>query len=325
MGKIGEVYSEQTFSWQISDLIPPDTPYEDDKRYQSPPFDTSDGQRWCLSMDLKKNGIDVFLKIVEPIVATAATVFSLVLTGGIDEFTRESSSWGWKPFVKRDQWRSFLQSSIGVKICLRHVITTDPTRELYSSLVNNKNESDCSFLVQGKRIYALSVILRHQSPYFKAMLESQFAEGSFSKDRPIELPNLTHDAVVSCMNWMYTGRPWPWCETSFLKMRAIYTAADMFGLGKLAERALDVISTTVMITLDTFGDMYVFARTFQQPQLASKALAFWKKNWAKTEADGENASQQAKIIIERMKNSGEDEELWAFAKAALGDESTGAK
>ncbi|KAJ3085082.1 hypothetical protein HK102_000329 [Quaeritorhiza haematococci] len=260
----------------------------------------------------------VFLEIIAPIIITTTRkCFYLTITGGhgiykshaaLHEFTHDNPSYGWTPVVECDQWAPFRFSYLEVKICLRYTISTsDSTRELYSSFVNNENGSDCSFLVEEKRDYALSLILRHRSAYFKAMLESQFAEGSFSKDRPIELPNLKYAAVLCCMNWMYTGR-----------------GSDMFGLEDLAQRAVDVIIST--IALKTFGEIYVFARTFKQPQLASKVIAFWKRKWAKTQREGTKANKQAKIIMERMGGSGDfEEELWAFAAWALGDGSGGSK
>ncbi|KAJ3083187.1 hypothetical protein HK102_001199, partial [Quaeritorhiza haematococci] len=328
------IFSEEAISWEVSDFIPSETLYEMGKRYPSPLFDTTDGQRWCVLVTLHENDIGVFLEIANADIVTDqgthGVMFSLVLTSGISKawsedkgrkFTCQSPSWGWRPFVCRNQWSSFLQSFLDVKIQVRYNAATDSTREFYTSMVNNENDSDCSFLVEGKRIYALSPILCHRSPYFKAMLGSKFTKGQFSKDRPIALPTLTR--VVSCLHWMYTSRPWPWCETSFRKMRAIYVAADMFGLEHLAKRALDVICTNINLT--NFGDIYVFARTFHQPQLASKSLTFWKQNWAEAQRKGKTAHNQAMVIVEHLKSSGEDEEIWAFAENVLGDRSGGSK
>ncbi|KAJ3085083.1 hypothetical protein HK102_000330 [Quaeritorhiza haematococci] len=328
MVKIGEITSrtDQAFSWQISELIPQGTTCQEGSFYFSQRVETADGQGWYVSIGTETD-IDIYLKITAPIITTPGTTFSFTLTGGINKtlsedegntFTHQAEYWGWKQFAKRDQWNTFCRSSLELKICLhnRNAAAPDSTRDLYFSMVNDENDSNCSFLVEGKRIYALSPILCRRSEYFKAMLGSKFAEGKFSKDRPIELPNLKYAAVESCLQWMYTGRQWPWCDVSFGKMRDIYTAADIFGLHHLAKGALDVIFGT--ITLKTYGDIYVFARTFQQTQLATKALAFWKENWAKTEQKGTEANKQAKIIIEHMGSNGEDE-WWAFAKWALSD------
>ncbi|KAJ3085081.1 Ankyrin repeat and BTB/POZ domain-containing protein 2 [Quaeritorhiza haematococci] len=321
MVKVGEV-----FSWQISEIIPLHTPFQQGKKHRSQPFETANGQQWCVLVDTGENDIGVHLEAAMPIIAAARIVFSMVLTGGVFTtfsaegltFTPEIRSWGWKQFVRRDQWISFLRSSFELKLRIpyRDRDSPDSTRDFYTSMVNNEKDSDCSFLVEGKKIYALSPILCNRSPYFKAMLQTDFTEGKFSKDRLIELSNLTYAAVLSCMKWMYTG--WlPRQGATFGEAWDVYTAADMLGLDDLSKGALAVISST--IALNTFGDIYVFARTFQQPKLASKALAYWKENWAKTRRKRTKANQQAKTIIEHMGSSGEDEELWAFAKAPLGD------
>ncbi|KAJ3085547.1 hypothetical protein HK102_014065 [Quaeritorhiza haematococci] len=333
MVKIGEIYCEQTFSWQMCEIVPAETSYKVGGRYLSS-FETADRQRWWVSIELEENDVGVFLRISEPITTKHGAVFAALLTGGINKtsaddtwlmFTHDTPSCGWKRFIQRDQWNSFLKSSLGVKIRILYPTSAaaDSTHEMYFSLVNNKKASDCSFLVEDRQIYALSSILCHRSPYFRAMLKSDFAEGNFSKDRPIELPNLKYLAVLTCIYWMYTGRQ-TWHFRVLGIMRDVYAAADMFGLDDPAKRALDIISSK--ITLDNFGDTYVFARTFQQSELASKALAFWKDNWSKTEEKKTEANKQATVIIEHMaRGDNREEELWVFAKWALGHGSGGSK
>ncbi|KAJ3087960.1 hypothetical protein HK102_009894 [Quaeritorhiza haematococci] len=282
-------------------------------------FESKNGQRWCMFFRVCDNLVGVFLQIQGPITYRKETKMRFFVTGPEDDikkaglakkpfstehtFERVLDDWGFSSFVKPAQLVNLLALTIHLEITLDAPETEDDVAPFWSTLVNNKSGSDCSFLVEGRKIYAFSPIICGRSSYFHGMLRADFAESRFSVDEPIELHGVTYEAVLACLEWMYTGQcPGP--ETAFAMLRDIYVAADMYGLELLSNHILPLIEAA--LGPDTFGDIYVLARKFHLKEVASRAVEFWKEHYEKSRVEG-TEKEQVGIICEKILSSGESE------------------
>jgi len=78
-------------------------------------------------------------------------------------------------------------------------------RESYfTHLLTTKEDSDVTFLVEGKEVTAHSLILK-QSPYFKLLLSGQWKERAGS-DIPIAFDGYSHKTFTGVLEYLYLGK-----------------------------------------------------------------------------------------------------------------------
>ncbi|KAJ3411682.1 hypothetical protein HDV05_001843 [Chytridiales sp. JEL 0842] len=162
----------------------------------------------------------------------------------------------------------------------------------YSPLFKNKSISDVAFQIEDKIIYAMSGILMHFSPYFKAFLSTPFQESKFNKSSPITLSQVSYFGVEKCFEWMYNG-----CILSIDEKKdpkdfdisdaiAIYETADLFLMQDLLDILPTYMETKIDITAENYGTLFIFAHKRELNGLLKKAIQAWLDDVRELESAG---------------------------------------
>lgn len=82
-----------------------------------------------------------------------------------------------------------------------HILTLAGDLE---SMVDSQVFSDVSFIVEGRNIHAHKLLLFARCEYFRRMFTSGYRESS---DACITIPDVTYDAFLCVLSFLYTGKP----------------------------------------------------------------------------------------------------------------------
>jgi len=138
-------------------------------------------------------------------------------------------------------------------------------------LLNNPEFSDITFTIQGKRIYAHKAILVAQCEHFRAMFSSGMKE---SRDNEIDIPEWSHDAFLTMLEWLYTGHtPQDLCASHVTEVLGLAGLYNLDGLKHVCENIL-----VHSVEIENACQLLVHADRHMAHELKRYCLAFILKN-----------------------------------------------
>jgi hypothetical protein len=165
------------------------------------------------------------------------------------------------------------------------------TEPIHSHLLNNKNISDVSFVVEGQTLYGVSLMLCQHSDFFRVLLRGPFKESktrsaknqsssvlqstsSAADSPPIPLKDVTYLATKRCFSWIYSKEINDDEATGLQENLDLLNAADRFNLTDLVK--VVILSIEKIVTTSNFGDVFVFAEQRELESLRRVAIQVWK-------------------------------------------------
>lgn len=103
------------------------------------------------------------------------------------------------------------------------------TSRRLDDMLNVKEFSDVTFLVEGSEVYASRVILAAASDYFKALLAGAGFREQQQTDKPIEMRGVDRTTFLVCLRFLYSGA----VELSASNVLVVLRAADMYHIAPL--------------------------------------------------------------------------------------------
>ncbi|KAJ3079526.1 60S ribosomal protein L11 [Quaeritorhiza haematococci] len=308
---------KQTFSWNIKDIIPHFP--EKGRKYVTEPFMTTHDQSLKLQIALWTDVLSITVLIEKPFKLPISAKFSVrfylegryastvycsaqsheAVDTKVTSLLHDPSS-GVYEFAKISKWDTFRNLRLFLDTSVETRTAPDPKDDLLRSMYES-GFGDCCLLVEKEPIRALKSILIHRSDYFRAMFlsgfkESHFQEPNCSEPTPIELPGLSHDSVVTCIRWMYTGDLPNLLEQSWPALRDLYITADMLQL-ELTKTVVDAIYHQ-HVTPSTFGEIFAFGQAHNERRLLRKALNVWGCHVV--DCDKEDISEQKSFVFDSL-------------------------
>ncbi|KAJ3071392.1 60S ribosomal protein L11, partial [Quaeritorhiza haematococci] len=278
---------KQTFSWDIRDIIPHFP--KKGRKYVTEPFVTTDEQSLKLQIAFWSDVLSITVLVEKlfklPLTAKFSLRFYLEGHGANMVYCSAEShepvhtkvtsllhdpSNGVYNFAKISKWETFRNLRLFLDTSIETRTAPDPKDDLLRSMYES-GFGDCCLVVENRPIRALKSILIHRSEYFRAMFLSGFKESNCGS---IELPGLSHDSVVTCIRWMYTG-DLP-LEQSWPALRDLYVTADMLQLELTKTVVREIYHQHV--TPSTFGEIFAFGQAHNETRLLRKALNVWGRH-----------------------------------------------
>ncbi|XP_065075329.1 BTB/POZ domain-containing protein 3-like [Ochlerotatus camptorhynchus] len=146
-----------------------------------------------------------------------------------------------------------------------------PFMKRQESLINNKFQSDVTFLVGEKRmpIYAHKLLLIISSEYFNAMFNGNFKE---SNSEEIEVSDVEPDIFLEILRFIYCGK----VRLTIENVLEIYVHAQKYMLNELRRRTIRFLEKHI----DSDNVLKIFAqnRLYEFSFINEKCLALIRKN-----------------------------------------------
>lgn len=114
-----------------------------------------------------------------------------------------------------------------------------------AGMLNVKELSDTTFLVEGEEFYASKFLLAAANDYFKTMLFGDtFKEAGVGPAEPIEIHGVDKATFLLCLQFLYCGTP----ELTHENVEAALRAADMFRIDALCTACCQAIAKVLGAT-----------------------------------------------------------------------------
>lgn len=161
-------------------------------------------------------------------------------------------------------------------------------------LLNNRDFSDVTFLVEGQEIYANKAILATRSEHFQALLFSGMKE---SKNNPvISVKNVSCESFHDILQYIYSDQL-PDNPTSERLIHLLY-AADLFLIDRL--KYLCQISLINSIKIDNCIELLIFSNKFRGNHLKNSCMNFVLINLedVKKQKDFQKLLKEPELLME---------------------------
>ncbi|KAH3862058.1 speckle-type POZ protein-like [Dreissena polymorpha] len=122
-----------------------------------------------------------------------------------------------------------------------------------ATIVNAQRFSDCSFLVEGRKVFGHRNILCARSDYFRALFKDDMKEG-LSQD-PIEMKDVAYDSFIGMLHFLYTNSVPDMFTT--VELTNLWRVADRFNMDSL--KAMVTYSVSLKIDVSNVVETYVCA------------------------------------------------------------------
>jgi len=141
----------------------------------------------------------------------------------------------------------------------------------FSKLVNSKDLSDITLLVEGKPMYAHKTILAARSEHFNAMFFNGLRE---SKESEVTLREVQYDIFLDCLKYMYTDEV---ATNSPDHAIEILGAANYFKLDRLKAVCENIIKDSIEI--ENAAYILQIANQYEAWQLKAYTMDFIMENY----------------------------------------------
>nr|CAB3481490.1 unnamed protein product [Digitaria exilis] len=193
---------------------------------------------------------------------------------------RNDNSRGWAQFVKRSDLQSLLTNGSVIIMCGVKVVRDDPNpitvppsdiKSHLGILLDSKDGSDVSFIIDGNEFPAHRAVLAARSPVFKEQLLSCCTVAD-AKMPSITLHDIAPATFMAMLRFIYTDDLLEDVKLSAETFQDLLAAADRYALHRLklicVRKLWDDISITVSATL-------ACAETHSCPELKKKCMDFF--------------------------------------------------
>lgn len=173
-------------------------------------------------------------------------------------------------------------------------LCAEPVRRVMSEYLDNRQFSDVTFVVEGKKLFAHRILLTVFSDYFRRALASGMRE-SFEDEMVIE--NISYDTFYSLLEFLYTGKlhlsPAQQCDACFLL--GLLRAADQFCVDCVKQMCEKHLSS--LVDIENVEGLLDEAERFQATQL--RLHCEWFKRQREFEMEMElRASHKQPLAVE---------------------------
>lgn len=160
-----------------------------------------------------------------------------------------------------------------------------PLEADFRSMLDNRNFSDISFIVEGKQIYSHKVILCARSEYFRGMFSEYTKESQLSE---IKITDTSYPIFFSLLEFLYTNTIRSGFDIKDLLQ--LVTLSDYYRVEQL--KNLLYYNIGKLLNLDNVIDIFNFAlkstNLFEENStpLIQQCIHFIKQNWGKIVFEG---------------------------------------
>mmetsp|Transcript_24145 Transcript_24145/g.66907 ORF Transcript_24145/g.66907 Transcript_24145/m.66907 type:complete len:608 (-) Transcript_24145:79-1902(-) len=140
------------------------------------------------------------------------------------------------------------------------------------SMINDKEHSDVTFLVENETIHAHRAILVRRCKMFATMFRLGMRESNQQQQEPIPIPGLTKKIFLLILEFLYTGV----VDIHVDQAIDLYVAADMYGLTRLQDKCASTLHRN--LTPERAGLLLRTADESRFPELKDICLRYVVEN-----------------------------------------------
>lgn len=166
-----------------------------------------------------------------------------------------------------------------------------PMEKRMAQWINDDTFSDVTLVVENERIHAHRVVLASGSEYFKKMFSSGMKE---SKQREITIPNVSKNAFMLLLEYLYTGEISD--QATLEDLLNLSQAGDMFDLPRLQDLCAE--DAKEELTIDTAADFLREADMHNCRLLKETSMEYVRQNFEQISVTPGMSTLPQELILE---------------------------